>query len=337
MNWEMIGWLAIAASVIVIVASFFVGKQEVRTATEQAIGSGENGRFTIHTMLEIAWPVLFFASLVMLTFKEVMGFAAVLLTATTTTGVIWLADRLIFRAKRAPESQEPVLVEMAKSFFPVILIVFLLRSFFYEPFKIPSGSMVPTLLVGDFILVNKFTYGIRVPVINKKIVDINLPQRADVMVFRYPEDTTKDFIKRVIGIPGDVISYKDKRLTLNGKAVATQALGSYTETEGGAVRFFETFAEQLAEKPHQMMVDPRYPSLDLGRVRQFPSKSNCTYNDEGLTCKVPAGHYLMMGDSRDNSDDGRYWGFVPEENIVGKAVMVWMNFGNLKRIGTTIE
>ncbi len=337
MNWEMIGWLAIGASLMVIVASFFVGKDEVRTATGQTVSADDDGGFTIHTMLEIAWPVLFIASLAMLTFKEVMGFAAVLLTATTTTGVIWLVDRLVFRAKRAAGSQDPVLVEMAKSFFPVILIVFLLRSFLFEPFKIPSGSMVPTLLVGDFILVNKFTYGIRVPVINKKIVDINLPQRGDVMVFRYPEDMTKDFIKRVIGTPGDVISYKDKRLTVNGKAVVTQAVGSYTDTESGGVRFFETFTEQLAEKPHQMMVDPRFPSLDLGRVRQFPNKSNCTYNDEGMTCKVPAGHYLMMGDSRDNSDDGRYWGFVPEENIVGKAVMVWMNFGSFKRIGTTIE
>lgn len=337
MNWEMLGWLAIAASLIVVVASFFVGKEVVTTSSGQTLGVPSQSTSTIHTMLEIAWPVLFIASLAMLTFKEVMGFAAVLLTATTTTGLIWLVDSLAFRKQRKAGTQDPVLVEMAKSFFPVILIVFLLRSFLFEPFKIPSGSMVPTLLVGDFILVNKFTYGVRIPVANKKIVDINLPKAGDVMVFRYPEDMSKDFIKRVIGTPGDTITYKDKRLTVNGKPVLTQSTGTYTDTESGGVRFFETFTEKLAEKPHQMMVDPRFPSLDLARVRQFPNKSNCTYNDEGMTCKVPDGQYLMMGDSRDNSDDGRYWGFVPEENIVGKAVLVWMNFGSLKRIGTAIE
>ena len=337
MNWEMIGWLAIAASLMIVVAGFFVGKDRVRTASGSTLPNVGESPSTIHTMLEIAWPVLFIASLAMLTFKEVMGFAAVLLAATTITGVIWLIDALAFRKHRAAGAQDPVLVEMAKSFFPVILIVFTLRSFLFEPFKIPSGSMVPTLLVGDFILVNKYTYGIRIPVINKKIAEMNSPQRGDVMVFRYPEDLSKDFIKRVVGTPGDTIAYKNKRLMVNGKPVATVATGAYTDTEGGAVRFFETFTEQLAEKPHQMMVDPRFPSLDLARVRQFPNKSNCTYNNEGMSCKVPAGHFLMMGDSRDNSDDGRYWGFVPEENIVGKAVLVWMNFSSFKRIGTAIK
>ncbi len=337
MNWEMIGWLSIAASLMVVVASFFVGKNEVLSASGNAFPSDADARSSIHTMLEIAWPVLFIASLAMLTFKEIMGFAAVLLTATTITGLIWLVDALAFRKQRVAGAQDPVLVEMAKSFFPVILIVFTLRSFLFEPFKIPSGSMVPTLLVGDFILVNKFTYGIRIPVMNKKIAEMNSPRRGDVMVFRYPEDMSKDFIKRVIGTPGDTIAYKDKRLTVNGKPVTTVATGAYTDTESGAVRFFEAYTEQLADKPHQMMVDPRFPSLDLARVRQFPNKSNCTYNNEGMSCKVPAGHFLMMGDSRDNSDDGRYWGFVPEENIVGKAILVWMNFSNLKRIGTAIE
>jgi signal peptidase I len=337
MNWEMLGWLAILASAIVIVASFFTKSEEVVTASGQRIDSEPQGSTTLHTLLEIAWPVLFIASLAMLTFKEVMGFAAVLLTATTLTGLVWLVDSLAFRKRRLPGAADPVLVEMAKSFFPVILIVFTLRSFLYEPFKIPSGSMVPTLLVGDFILVNKYTYGIRIPVINKRVVEIGNPERGDVMVFRYPEDTSKDFIKRVIGTPGDVITYKNKRISLNGKEIQTDPVGTYTDTESGGVRFFETFRESLGSKSHAMMVDPRFPSLDLARVRQFPNKSNCTYNDESMTCTVPAGHYLMMGDSRDNSEDGRYWGFVPEENIVGKAVLVWMNFGNFKRVGTSIE
>ena len=337
MNWEMVGWLAIAASLTIVVAGFFVGKTQRSLGAGVSSSGGSESASTMHTMLEVAWPVLFIASLAMLTFKEVMGFAAVLLIATVITGFIWLIDALAFRKQRAAGAQDPVLVEMAKSFFPVILIVFTLRSFLFEPFKIPSGSMVPTLLVGDFILVNKFTYGIRIPVINKKIADMNSPQRGDVMVFRYPEDLSKDFIKRVVGTPGDTITYKSKRLTVNGKPVTTVATGSYTDTESGAVRFFEAFTEQLAGKPHQMMVDPRFPSLELARVRQFPNKSNCTYNDEAMSCKVPAGHFLMMGDSRDNSDDGRYWGFVPEENIVGKAVLVWMNFSSFKRIGTAIE
>ena len=330
MNWEIVGWIAIAASIAVIMASVFAGR------VQQVAADGTAQPSALYVMLEIAWPVLLIASLAMLTFKEVMGFAAVLLTATVITGIIWLVDHFLFRKNRIDGTQDPVVVEMAKSFFPVILIVFLLRSFLYEPFKIPTGSMVPSLLVGDFILVNKFTYGIRIPVINKKIVDVNLPKRSDVMVFRYPEDPAKDFIKRVIGLPGDVISFKNKRLTVNGRAVETQPTGTYTETEG-RVRFFESFREHLGDKPHAMMVDPQYPSLNLASVREFPNKSNCTYNDDGMTCKVPDGHYLMMGDSRDNSDDGRYWGFVPEQNIVGKAVLVWMNFGNLKRIGTAIE
>ncbi len=336
MNWELVGWIAIAASIAVIVAGVFVGRESIATAGGQNVAAGNSSPSSMHAMLEIAWPILFFASLAMLTFKEVMGFAAVLLSATLITGAIWLADAVLFRKNRAAGSQDPVLVEMAKSFFPVILIVFALRSFLYEPFKIPTGSMVPSLLVGDFILVNKFTYGIRIPVINKKVFDINLPKRSDVMVFRYPEDKTKDFIKRVIGVPGDVITYKNKRLTVNGKVIDTKPTGTYTETEGG-VRFFESYTEALGDKPHKMMVDPNYPSLNLGSVKEFPHKSNCTYNDEAMTCTVPPGHYLMMGDSRDNSEDGRYWGFVPEENIVGKAVLVWMNFGNMKRVGTTIE
>jgi len=352
MNWEIVAWVVIALSIAVILASFFSAKGDVVEVSGKKVSVPNAVPTTLNLFLEVAWPALFIASLGMLTFKEVMGFAAVLLTATVITGVIWLIDSLFFKKKRLAlnsvggaieaesntnnAARDPVLVEMAKSFFPVILIVFFLRSFLYEPFKIPSGSMVPTLLIGDFILVNKYTYGIRIPVINKKIIEVGAPKRSDVMVFRYPEDKTKDFIKRVVGIPGDMITYQNKRLTVNGVAVETKENGSYTDTDGG-VRFFEMFIEKLGDKPHAMMVDPNWPAMNLGQVREFPMKSNCTYNDTGLTCKVPDGHYFMMGDSRDNSDDGRFWGFVPEANIVGKAVLVWMNFGSMKRVGTTIE
>jgi signal peptidase I len=328
MNWEMIGWVALVLSGLVILAGFFV-KRPVTANGEQA---------GLHVWLEIAWPVFFIAAMGMLTLKEVVGFAAVLLAATVITGAIWLIDKFAFAKRRAKDAQEPVIVEMAKSFFPVILIVFLLRSFLFEPFKIPSGSMVPTLLIGDFILVNKYTYGVRLPVINKKVVDVNLPKRADVMVFRYPENPSKDFIKRVVGVPGDVIEYREKRLFLNGAPVPTEKKGVFTDIEDGTrMAQYDAFTEKLADKPHSMMVNPRMASLNLGQVRQFPNRNNCLYNEEGMRCKVPDGHYFMMGDSRDNSDDSRYWGFVPEENIVGKAVLIWMNFGSPSRIGTSIQ
>ncbi len=335
MNWEMIGWLALSASGILIAASFVVGKKAVTAGNSPASESA--APHPLHAWLEIAWPVFFIAAMGMLALKEIMGFAAVLLLATTITGLIWGVDSALLKAKRGAGG-EPVVVEMARSFFPVILIVFLLRSFLYEPFKIPSESMLPTLQVGDFILVNKFTYGVRLPVINKKIVETGSPQRGDVMVFRYPPDPTKDFIKRVVAIPGDKIAYTQKRLTINGQSIETMSLGTVTEVDKRlGFRRFESFREKFADKDHTVMVNPDMPGVRLDGVRQFPNRGNCEYNNDGMTCTVPAGHYFMMGDNRDNSDDSRYWGFVPEENIVGKAVLIWMNFGSFKRIGTSIE
>lgn len=335
MNWETIGWLALGASGLLIAASFFISKKTA-SAGSKPPGDGEKVH-PLHAWLEIAWPVFFIAVMGMLTLKEVMGFAAVLLLATTITGVVWGIDNMMFRSRRAAEN-EPIVVEMARSFFPVILIVFLLRSFLYEPFKIPSESMLPTLQVGDFILVNKFTYGVRLPVINKKIVETGSPRRGDVMVFRYPPDPTKDFIKRVVGIPGDKIAYTQKHLTINGKLIETESLGTATEVDKGlGFRRFESFREKFGEKNHKIIVDADMPGVRLGGVRQFPNRDNCEYNNDGVVCTVPVGHYFMMGDNRDNSDDSRYWGFVPEQNIVGKAVLIWMNFGSFKRVGSSIE
>lgn len=331
MNWEitiLIVTLACAAVVLWEIAA----RLRARTNPDGTLAGSPP-----YAWLEIAYPLGFIAMMGLLVVHSVMSFAAILLLATTLTGVIWAIDKWLLAKRRAKDGQEPVVVEMAKSFFPVILVVFLLRSFVGEPFKIPSGSMLPSLLIGDFILVNKYTYGIRIPVLNKKVIEVNSPKRGDVMVFRYPIDPSKDFIKRVIGLPGDVVSYKMKRLTINGVAVPTEPGGTVTEVdERGGYQRYDAFKEKLGDKPHVVMHMPERPAL-VGQIRDFPNKKNCEYNEEGLVCTVPAGHYLMMGDNRDNSDDGRYWGFVPEENIVGKAFLVWMNFGQLKRIGTAIE
>jgi signal peptidase I len=267
-----------------------------------------------------------------------MNFALVMLLLLIFTGAVWMLDHFVLRQRRAQGQPEPWWVEYPKSFFPVILIVFVLRSFLVEPFKIPSGSMLPTLLVGDFILVNKFTYGIRLPVANIKLADINQPQRGEVMVFRYPEDPSLDYIKRIVGIPGDVLTYRDKRLYLNDQPVPVEPDGKYTYVEAGLnLISAQKLTEKLNDHSHSILVQPDVPSVQLSGVRQFPYRDNCVYNEQGFTCKVPPGHYFMMGDNRDSSSDSRYWGFVPDRNIVGKAFMIWWNFDELNRIGKFIQ
>jgi signal peptidase I len=227
---------------------------------------------------------------------------------------------------------QPWWLDWTAGLFPVILAVFLLRSFLFEPFKIPSGSMIPTLLVGDLILVNKYHYGIRLPVINKKIIPNNDPQRGDVMVFRYPVDTRVDYIKRVVGIPGDEVAYLNQTLTVNGQPVPSREDGTYYDEE--TLRYAPRFVEKLGAAEHRILVDPKRPSL-LRPMEEFRGfRENCRYTPDGVTCKVPPGHYFMMGDNRDNSQDSRFWGFVPDENIVGRAFFVWMNFSNLGRFGS---
>jgi signal peptidase I len=226
---------------------------------------------------------------------------------------------------------QPWWLDWTAGLFPVILIVFLLRSFLFEPFKIPSGSMIPTLMVGDLILVNKFHYGVRLPVINKKIIANHEPKRGDVMVFRYPPDPRLDYIKRVVGLPGDQITYAQQKLSVNGQPVPVTSLGEYYDED--SLRYAPQWSEKLGAVEHKILVNPRLQSAYGGGDKSFPHHQNCRYSVEGVTCTVPAGHYFMMGDNRDNSQDSRYWGFVPDENIVGRAFFVWMNFGNLGRIG----
>ena len=294
------------------------------------------------------------------------NFALLLLLATVVTGIYWLADRFVFMPRRRAAAQaaqdqlerrraelaaqgitqvdqadakatterllaQPWWLDWTAGLFPVILIVFLLRSFVFEPFKIPSGSMIPTLLVGDLILVNKFTYGLRLPVANTRLTEGQAVQRGDVVVFRYPPKPSVDYIKRVIGLPGDEVSYLNKRLTINGKEVPETALTDFFDES--TMEYFKQFDEQLGERHHKIIIDQRRAAF-IGNPDAFPYRDNCRYSIEGVTCKVPEGHYFMMGDNRDNSLDSRYWGFVPEGNIIGRAFFVWMNFGNLGRIGS---
>jgi signal peptidase I len=293
------------------------------------------------------------------------NFALLLFMATVVTGVYWLAERFYFlpaRQKAAAELEaqmlagranlekkglvpdqtditqarqrllmQPWWLDWTAGLFPVIIAVFVLRSFLFEPFKIPSGSMIPTLLVGDLILVNKFHYGIRLPVINTKLTEGNKPERGDVMVFRYPPKPSLDYIKRVVGLPGDEVAYLNKRLSVNGQVIDTQAVPEFFDED--LVSYFKQYEENLGTIKHRILNDDNRPAFVPG-VEEFPNRQNCRYSVEGVICKVPEGHYFMMGDNRDNSLDSRYWGFVPDKNIVGKAFFVWMNFGNLKRIGS---
>jgi signal peptidase I len=259
-----------------------------------------------------------------------LNFALILFLLLVATGAIWVVDRLFLRSRRAPGGRDPWWVEYGASFFPVILVVFFLRSFVVEPFKIPSGSMIPTLLIGDFILVNKYTYGIRLPILNKKIVALNNPQRGDVMVFRYPQDPSVDYIKRVVGLPGDKVSYQNKRLTINGTPVEVKSDGEFLQKD----RLYQVprFSEKLGSVEHAILLEPEAPAF-VPHVIPYPFRENCIYNNEGVICEVPQGHYFVMGDNRDASSDSRVWGFVPDENIVGRAFLIWFNFGDLGRVG----
>lgn len=279
-----------------------------------------------------------------------MDFALILVVAAAVTGVIWLLDAIFLAPKRSVALaglnggagavdekrseravKEPIIVEYAKSFFPIILVVLVIRSFLFEPFRIPSGSMKPTLLVGDFILVNKFAYGLRLPVLHKKILSLGEPARGDVVVFRFPLDPRQDYIKRVVGLPGDRVIYQDKNLYVQKACVKDTAPEACPKPEAVARSVAEpatfdddgrqvnVFVEKLGEVDHRILVDPNIPGDRYGMASEW---------------EVPQGHYFVLGDNRDNSRDGRYWGFVPEENLVGEAVGIWFNLNlKLNRIG----
>jgi signal peptidase I len=297
-----------------------------------------------------------------------MNFALILFILLVISGAMWLLDMLWLKKTRQATARaaladfdarnagrvgvnaaalaadraamedrmtrRPWYLEYTASFFPVILLVFVLRSFFFEPFRIPSGSMIPTLQIGDLILVNKYQYGVRLPVVNKKIIEVGSPQRGDVMVFRFPHNTQQDYIKRVVGLPGDRIEYVDRRLTVNGQPVETVPLGRYFEE--GRVQYYSEFTEKLGAVSHRIILSESAMGVPIMPSGPHTHPDSCRYRPDGrgLACLIPPGHYFMMGDNRDNSEDSRFWGFVPDENIVGRAFFIWMNFGNIGRIGS---
>jgi len=255
------------------------------------------------------------------------GIEAALTAATFVSGIIWLIWALLPATTRqrlsttdagaeAAEKKHPELIEYARSFFPIFLLVLLVRSFVYEPFRIPSGSMMPTLLVGDFILVEKFAYGMRLPVLRTKILETGAPERGDVVVFRFPLDTKVDYIKRLIGLPGDRVAYANKTLYLNGVAQRIDINGTYQPVGSGMrARGSLEGTEALGNLQHSVLINPYAPD--------FPT--SCTVLD-GTEITVPEGHYFVMGDNRDDSNDSRCWGLVPEGNLVGRAKVIWFNF-----------
>ncbi len=278
------------------------------------------------------------------------NFALILFLLLVVTGIVWALDITLLRKKRAQAAAAaqarfsdnpsgldadeldrqrteavtkanhvPWFIEYCVSFFPVILFVFVLRSFVVEPFRIPSGSMLPTLQSGDLILVNKFSLGVRLPVIDKKVLDTGAPKRGDIIVFRYPVDTDIDYIKRVVALPGDEIAYMDKRLFVNGQEVKNVRDGDYFEPD--RVAYVSQFDEQLGDVNHKILMD-NDRGQEYTTIWQFPHIDACQYGRNGVKCKVPEGEYFAMGDNRDNSADSRYWGFVPDKNIVGKAFFI---------------
>ncbi len=293
------------------------------------------------------------------------NFALVLALLTITTFAYWLAEKFVFlpRRRRAAEAaagrweadqrarggqqtsgeasrdlvtqpllRQPWWLDWTAGLFPVIAAVFVLRSFVVEPFKIPSGSMLPTLQIGDLILVNKYHFGLRLPVVNVKLVDNNAPARGDVVVFHYPPDPRIDYIKRIVGIPGDRVSWKDQKLEVNGQPVPTKADGQFYNKE--LMRYVPQFAEKFGDRDHLILVDDKRSQVPM-RMREFVGPADaCRHASDGVTCQVPPGHFFVMGDNREDSLDSRFWGFVPQDNLVGRAFFVWMNFGNLGRIGS---
>ena len=315
-------------------------------------------------------PILVVAVVIRMISAETLDFSLVLFLLSVATGLVWAIDHFVFRKRRDPKQPEPGTVDYARSFFPVAFIVLIVRAFIFEPFRIPSDSMMPTLLDGDFIVVNKFAYGLRWPVLNQKFLGTGTPQRGEVVVFRYPPDPSINYIKRLVGLPGDRIEVRDDHLVINGQVIEQVDQGRFTD---GCYLNMRQTQETLGEHTHEVwscrsaygMSPARdllsaggaaasLPFCDRTRIRESGnggylcdesrSQGQRDSNDYVFPGVVPPGHYLMIGDNRDNSADSRAWGLVPDKNLVGKATRIWFNFDlqrssvvNWGRIGDGIQ
>jgi len=312
-------------------------------------------------------PVLVVAVVIRMISAESLDFSLVLLLLSLATGVVWAVDHFVFRKRRAPNSPEPGTVDYARSFFPVAFIVLIVRAFIFEPFRIPSDSMMPTLLDGDFIVVNKYAYGLRLPVLNEKFISTGSPQRGDVVVFRYPPDPDVNYIKRLVGLPGDRIEVRDDHLIVNGETIQQAPKGTFVD---GCYAGLRLSTETLGLHTHEVMscsspiglqgahnyvmsgnpdphlaCDRKHIAQEIGGwVCQESAAPGANDSNDHVFDVVPPGHYLMIGDNRDNSADSRVWGLVPDQNLVGKATRIWFNFDtqrpglvNWSRIGDGIQ
>jgi len=336
----VLGWIAVPATLICVVDDWFL-----RPRRQLAAAPGPLRDPQWLAWLYFALPLLIICGAVEVLGAEDVDFSAVLLLISVVTGFVWLVDVLLFRRLRVRAAQargrspgdipEPGTVDYARSFFPVALGVLVLRAFVFEPFRIPSDSMMPTLVDGDFIIVNKFAYGLRLPVLNRKVVNVGDPQRGDVVVFRYPPNPAVNYIKRLVGVPGDRVQVKNDHLIVNGQPVAATDLGLYSD---GCYEGMHLAEETLGKHKHRMMFCPTPGDIGaepLATCNRNPPRSYVCVADQGPGVQdkgdtdvmvVPPHSYLMIGDNRDNSEDGRYWGYVPEANLVGKATRIWFNW-----------
>ncbi len=346
---SVLSWLAIPVAAACVVDDWLLRPRRQIAAAPQPARDPPAMAFAYYAL-----PVLVAAGVIRLLAAETLDFSVVLLAIAVVTGLAWLLDVAVLRKRRmnavraagkSPEAvSEPGTVDYARSFFPVAVIVLVLRSFLFEPFRIPSDSMMPTLEDGDFILVNKYDFGLRLPIINRKIVSIGEPHRGDVIVFRYPPDPSVNYIKRVVGLPGDRVSVHDDMIILNGKPIPTVDRGLYDD---GCYEGMHLVQETLGHHSHEMMYCPTTGDIaveplptckrNLPRGYVCPAENDLAFEEHGSWPEhvIPPGMYLMLGDNRDNSSDGRYWGFVPEANLVGKATRIWFNW-DLQRSGGPI-
>ncbi|HTW73613.1 MAG TPA: signal peptidase I [Steroidobacteraceae bacterium] len=361
---SILAWMALPALLIAIIDDWFLRPQRRlrgRSGPQAAAAGGATpaaaGPLSDPPLIAVVYyilPVLLVAGVLRLLISEQLDFSLVLVIVVALSGLIWLADHLLFAPARRRAAERarpdltaapaavmvPVTVDYARSFFPVALIVLLIRAFVFEPFRIPSDSMMPTLLDGDFIIVNKYDYGLRLPVLDRKIVPIGEPHRGDVVVFRFPPDPSVNYIKRLVGLPGDHVRVFNDQLIINGKPVPLVLDRRYDD---GCYHNMRLSTEVLGRHTHQVLscltpyeiVAPVTPTchrrMDRNYVCVEPDMGEADHGDSPEMI-VPPGEYLMIGDNRDNSYDGRYWGFVPEANLVGKATYVWFNW-DLERSG----